>query len=457
MSPKTRSVRKPRQRLSPDNPILGGLFGDEEIADHLTGAAEIAAMIRFEAALARAEAAGGVIPADAGDAIAHALECIEITPDSLVTPTAAAGVPVPGLVKHLRQSIGPPHGDYLHWGATSQDVVDTGWTLRLQAIMDIVEERLIDLLGTLGDAAERHADLPMAGRTRSQVATPITLGLRISGWASPLLRCLDRLDELRPRLLVLQLGGASGALSILGPKGPEVTERLARDLGLGIPAKPWNVERDSFVELGNWLAMTTGLIARIGADLILSGRSEIAEIRAGSGGGSSTMPQKANPVLAETLVSLGRLAAGHASALQTALSAVEERDSTAWAVEWQTLPSLLTGTGAALRHARSLADSFEPDPTAMAHTLQSGGGTVHAEAMAFLLAQTMPLSKAQAIVKEAAQSIAGQGNDLSDAIRGLLPDTDVPDMPAGDPGVASASAMTVIFVQDLRARLAARS
>lgn len=439
--------------MSADNPILDGLFADPEIAEHLSGAAEISAMIRFEDALARAEAAHGVIPSEAGQAITAALADLTVDPAELIGPTAAAGVPVPGLVKLLRERVGPPHGDVIHWGATSQDVVDTGWVLRFAAMVPILERRLVDLLRTLLDAAERHADLPMAGRTRSQIATPITLGLRIAGWASPLLRCLDRLDELKPRVLVLQLGGASGALSVLGSHGPAVTAAMARDLGLGVALKPWNVERDGFVEFGNWLGMITALLARMGADLIVMGRSEIAELRAGTGGGSSTMPQKANPVAAETLAALGRLATGHVAALQSALGPIEERDSTAWAVEWQTLPALLTGAAAALRHAKTLADSLAPDADAMSRALRSGDGAIHAEALAFALAAHMPLAEAQGLVKQAARSQQPPGSTLVDVVRLLRPDLALPDIAADDPGVTASSSTTLGFVDAARTRL----
>ncbi|MEM0922235.1 MAG: lyase family protein [Pseudomonadota bacterium] len=382
--------------------LTDALFTDAEIARHLTAEAEIAAMLRFEAALAEAEAMHGVIPAEAGVAIAAALRDLTIAPGDLAAPTLAAGVPVPGLVALARARIGAPFGDYLHWGATSQDAMDTGLVLRLRTILEILEARLRHLVGTLCDQAEAHADLPMAGHTRSQIATPITLGLRIASWLAPLARCLDRLAELRPRLLVLQLGGASGALSVLDEAGPAVTREMARRLDLALPEKPWHTERDRLVELGNWLGLVSGPLGRIGADLILMGRTEAGELHAGQGGGSSTMPQKSNPVAAEALVTLARRAAGYAGMLQAALIHVEERDATAWAVEWQALPELIVGAGAGLGHAQTLAASLSPDPEAMRRALNLQGGAVEAEAMAFALAAEMPLGAAQALVKRAA-------------------------------------------------------
>lgn len=417
----------------PDNALLGGLLGDQEVAAHFTPEAEIAAIIEFEAALARAEAAEGVIPAGAGAAITSALQVVRIDPAELIAPTAAAGVVVPGLVRLLRERSGPD-GVHIHWGATSQDAVDTALVLRLRRVLGILEDRLRALTAALAEQASRHARLPMAGRTRSQIATPVTFGLRIAAWHGPLARCLARLAELRPRLLRVQLSGAAGTLSVLGEKGPAVLERLARDLDLGCPPKSWNTERDGIVELANWLAMVSGLLGRIGADLILMGRSEIAEARAGRGGGSSTMPQKSNPVLAEALVTLARFNATQAGAAQAALIHPEDRDGPAWSGEWLVLPQMAVATGAGLAHARTLAETLTPDPAAMAANMELGGGAVHAEALAFALARHMPLPQAQAIVKAAAEE---EGGTLADRVAARaraagVPAPGVADLDVGD-------------------------
>lgn len=395
-----------------DHALLGELFGDAALARHLDAAAEIAAMIRFEAALAEMQGRLGIVPEAAGRSIAATLAETTVAPETLAPGTRAAGVPVPALVAHLRAAIGPPHGGYVHWGATSQDVMDTGLVLRLRDCLDLLEERLEVLLDRLSAAAEAHARLEMAARTRAQVATPTVLGLRIAGWRAPLARCQTRLAELRPRLLVVQLGGAAGTQSVFGAQGVALMEGLAHALGLGCPAKPWHAERDALVELANWLAMVTGLLGRIGGDLILLGRSEIGELAAGTGGGSSTMPQKANPVQAESLVALARQAGAQAGLAQQALLHQEERDSTAWALEWMVLPALLQAAGAALNHATALAGTLTPKPPRMAETLARGGGTVHAEALAFSLAGQIPLPEAQAMVKAAARAVSEHGGSL---------------------------------------------
>jgi 3-carboxy-cis,cis-muconate cycloisomerase len=294
--------------------------------------------------------------------------------------------------------------------------MDTGQVLRLRDMLDILEARLQGVTATLADMAKTHAGLPMAARTRSQTATPTTFGLRIAGWLAPLARCLDRLDELRPRLLAVQLGGASGTLGALGGQGIATMEALAAELGLTCPPKPWHSERDSIVELANWLSMVSGLLGRIGADLILLSRSEIAEITLEGGGGSSTMPQKSNPVFAETLVSLARSNAAQAGLAQAALLHCEERDGAAWAIEWLALPPMIAATAAGLRHTAILLDALSPNPERMTQTLAANGGAVHAEALAFALARQMPLAEAQTLVKTAATTCVREGGTLTDHI-----------------------------------------
>lgn len=436
-----------------ENRLTAALFGDPETEASLTDRAELAAMIRFEAALAQAEAAQGVIPEDAGPAIAGALEGYAPDPQSLVAATASARVPVPALVTMLRAQVGAPHGSYVHWGATSQDVVDTGTILRLRQILSLHEGRLRTLVGSLCGQAETFAALPMAGRTRTQLATPVTFGLRIASWLSPMARCLERLNQIRPRLLKVQLGGAAGTGSVFGDKGPAVAADLAHRLDLHCPVKPWHTERDTLFELGAWLAMVAGLLGRMGADLAILARSEIGEVHAGVAGGSSTMPQKANPVGAEALVTLARSTGGHLATLTEALIHPEERDGVSWALEWIALPPLLTATGAGLRHALELADSLRPDPEVMARNMRIGGGTIHAEALAFALAAHMPLDEAQALVKAAAQE-PGE-DDLSVRVERQAKQRGIPFEVPGQTGeLQSADAMVRAAVTDARRVLA---
>lgn len=402
-----------------DSALLGPLLGDAEAAAAFSDAAEIAAMVRVERALALAEAACGVIPAEAGAAIDAGLAEVAPDPAALAVGTASAGVPVPALVAALRKALPPEAGQWLHWGATSQDIVDTGLALRLAPLLDLLAARVAALSDTLGEAARLWAELPLAGRTRSQVAAPITFGLRVARWRQPLPGLGADLDRLRPRLLRVQLGGAVGSNSAIAPHGPAVIAALAAELGLAA-APAWHADRSGLGALAGWCAGLTGALGKMAGDLILMGRSESGEARAGAGGGSSTMPQKSNPVGAEAIGALARLVAALTAPMHLAALHAEERDGTAWTLEWLVLPQILVATAAALRHAQGLAETLAPDPGRMRAVLDLDGGAALAEAASFQLAAHMPRAEAQALVKRAVAERA-PGETLAAALTRLGP------------------------------------
>jgi 3-carboxy-cis,cis-muconate cycloisomerase len=406
-----------------DSQLLGPLLGDPEAASFFSDAAAVAAMVRVERALARTEAAVGVIPAAAGRAIDEGLASAVIDAADLAAGTASAGVPVPALVKALRARLPDEAAQWLHWGATSQDIVDTGLVLRLLPVLDLLEARLTALVAELEAASRRWAGLPMAGRTRSQIAAPIGFGDRCAAWAAPLAECRSDLLALRPRLSRVQFGGAVGNNAAIAPHGPAVGAALAAELGLR-PAPPWHTNRIAVAAFGAWCAATSAACAKMAGDLILMGRSESGEAIAGAGGGSSTMPQKANPVAAETILALARFAAPLASVLTLAAAPAEERDGAAWTAEWLALPQLAVGAAACLRHAGGLASSLVPDPTRMRAVLDLGGGAALAERATFLLAADMPRPEAEALVKQAIGMIRAEGASLAAALSSLAPGRD---------------------------------
>jgi 3-carboxy-cis,cis-muconate cycloisomerase len=398
-----------------DSKMFAGVFGDPEIGPLFSDEAEIAAMIEFERALARAEAACGVIPTSAGAALDRAMERIVIPPEELTASTAAAAVPVPGLVAALRGRIEPEAAQWLHWGATTQDIMDGGLLLRLRRSMNIVDARLTRLIDTLLEAAEREAVTAMAGRTRSQVATPISFGLRIAQWARPLIDLSEMLDELRPRLFRVQFGGASGANTAVAPHGPAIIQALAGELDM-VASPPWHTSRVPLTAAMNWHGQIAGALGKIAGDLMLMGRSEIQEARAGTGGGSSTMPQKSNPVSAEAIGTLARYAAGLMAPAHFAASHLEERDGVSWPLEWLVLPQIVVAAAAALRHSQDLAGSLTANVDRMRANLDLGGGAAMAEAASFALAAHMPRADAQALMKRVAQEAARTGERLEDVL-----------------------------------------
>lgn len=424
------------------NALYADLLGDAEIAVLLAPEAEIAAMVAVERAMARAGARVGVLPADAAAAIDRELEGITVPPEALTAGTAAAGVPVPALVAFIRGRLPPEAAHWLHWGATSQDVMDGALVLRLLAVLDVIEARRARLSARLAALAESHARLPMAGRTRSQIAVPISFGLRVAQWLHPLLDSRDRLPGLRMRLGRVQFGGAAGSASAVTPHGPALAAALAAELGLSA-APPWHTNRAAIGELGGWCADLAAALGKMAGDLILMTRRESAEVRLAGGGGSSTMPQKANPVAAETAVALARWAATLATPLHLAGLHHEERDGTAWMLEWLALPPLLEATGAALRHATTLMEGLEPDATAMAAALAQDGGAAMAEAASFALADRMPRAQAQALVADAVALAHRDGHSLA-SVLGEIGPTGLDWDSALDPAVAVEAGLPVI-------------
>lgn len=401
-----------------ENPLLSGLFGDPELADFLCAEAQVSQMIAVEAALARAQGRVGVIPAQAAQDISDELAECAIAPADLARGTASAGVPVPALVAALRRQIGGEAAHYLHWGATSQDIVDCATALQLRDVLTVIEARLNDVIGALQTASQQNAGQLMAARTRSQVATPITFGLRIARWAQPLIAVLAELPALRARLLRVQFGGASGANTAVSPHGPAVSAALAEELGLA-DSPSWHCDRSAMIALSAWMGQVGAALGKMARDLTLMGRSESGEAIAGSGGGSSTMPQKANPVQAEAILTLAGFLAAQQSAMMLAASPAEERDGALWALEWLVLPNMLISTGVALRHATDLARTLKARPQNMEAVLEVGNGAVWAEALSFALMAHMPRSQAQASVKDAIVKAQETGDGLRETLAGL--------------------------------------
>jgi 3-carboxy-cis,cis-muconate cycloisomerase len=339
-----------------DDPWLAGLVGDDETARLVGDDAEMAAMLAFEAALAAAEARHGVIPPEAARAIGAALAGFRPDIGGLRDATERDGVVVPELVRQLRATVGAPHAAWLHFGATSQDVIDTALVLRVKRVLDVFAGRIEAVVARLDELAGRIGARELPGRTRMQAAVPITAGVRIASWRDPLVRQRERLDRLRPELLVVQFGGAAGTLDKLGGNAAAVRAALAEALDLG-DAPQWHSQRDRIGGLGSWLSQTTAALGKLGQDVALMAQGE--EIALRGGGGSSAMPHKRNPVGAEVLVALARFNAAQLGALHQALVHEQERSGSAWTLEWLVLPPMLAATGAALRLAGEVTGSIE--------------------------------------------------------------------------------------------------
>ncbi len=406
-----------------DSHLHRDLFTDPELRPLFTDTAELRAMLLVEGTLAKVQGKLGIIPRESGEFIHRAAMEIQLDPAGLADETARSGVCVPALVAAFRKAIdAPEHAQYIHWGATSQDIIDTALILRLRQALAKMDARLVSLIRSLGHLAEKHADLPMPARTWGQYATPTSFGAVVAGWGRPLLRHRLRLIELRPRLLRLSLSGAAGTLSVLGGKGGEVAREMAAALGLEPPEGSWHSARDCIAELAGWCAGLAASLGKTGEDLLILTRSEIGEAELSQGGSSSTMPQKSNPVLPALLVTLARFTAAQESAMRAAVLHREQRDGAAWMLEWLTLPPLVMASGRALRAAEDLAAGLAPRPEAMRAHLEADGGLILAEALVFALAREMPRPEAQKAVKALAEKAKSTGTPFRDLAREAWPE-----------------------------------
>jgi len=396
------------------SPLTAPFFGDAEAADILSDDCFAAQMVRVEAAFARACGLVGLIPAEAAARISARLEGMQPDLEELGTGLASAGVPVPALVAQLQAVLGQD-APFLHWGATSQDIIDCAHLLQWRALIDLLNGRLSALLDGLEAASTEHANTLMAARTRSQIAAPVTFGLRIATWAQPLIAAEAALPAMRAALLRVQFGGAAGSAAAVGSKSTALSAALADELGLR-DAPCWHGDRSGILALGAWLTTLTSGLSKMARDLILLGRSEAAEASAGVGGASSTMPQKSNPVAAETVVALAEYAACLHPALIRAASPAEERDGAAWALEWLALPQMGVAAASALRLMTGLIGTVTADPARMTAHLSTDHGAALAEAASFALAAHMPRPEAVVLVKEALALARAEGTDLAQAL-----------------------------------------
>jgi 3-carboxy-cis,cis-muconate cycloisomerase len=338
---------------APSFPLLQALVGDEEIGAFFSNGAELAAMLRAEAALAEAEGKLGLIEEASARRIIEA--CGDFRPDwrGLAKGLAQDGVVIPELVKQLRVTVGEPHAKSVHFGATSQDIIDTGLMLRLQEVTENFLRRLDAITQALADLKARDGAIPLMAHTRMQQALPFSAADKIDTWIGPLERHRQTLQNLMPRLLVVQLGGPIGTRSEFKGQADAVVDAMARRLGLGV-APSWHSQRDRIGEFASWLSLLSGTLGKIGQDVVLMAQNEISSARLATGGGSSAMPHKSNPVPAEVLVALARFNAGLLGTLHQALVHENERSGAAWTLEWLVLPQMVVATGAGLSKTRAL-------------------------------------------------------------------------------------------------------
>jgi 3-carboxy-cis,cis-muconate cycloisomerase len=381
-------------------------------------------MLDFEAALARAEAATGVIPKAAAEPIARACKVSAFDLAALAEAAPRSGNLAIPLVRALTAEVGrsdPEAARYVHWGATSQDVIDTAAMLTLRAGIDALAADLDRATRAFAALAQKHRNTAVVARTWLQHALPMPFGLKLAEYAAALHRSRLRLARLSQDTLALQFGGAAGTLAALGDKGLAVAERLAKELELPLPEAPWHSHRDRIAEAASVLAIVAGTCGKIARDVSLMMQTDVSEAFEPSSegrGGSSTMPHKRNPVAAASALAAATIAPNLAATIFAAQVQEHERSAGAWHAEWPTLPTLLLVTSGALAAIVEIAEGLEVDVARMRANLDVTDGLIMAEAVAFALAEKIGKSQAHRLVEAACKQAVAERKHLRDVLVG---------------------------------------
>jgi 3-carboxy-cis,cis-muconate cycloisomerase len=381
------------------------------------------ALLDFEAALARAEAKTGVIPAADAQIIAAACRADQFSVEELAVQTAHSGNVAIPLIKKLTELVAKQNKDaarFVHWGATSQDAMDTGTVLQLRLALEVVDRDLARLTSTLASLADKHRATPIAAHTWMQQALPTTFGFIVAGWLDAILRHRSRLSDLRARNLSLQFGGAVGTLAALSGRGPAVANALAEDLHLPLPPISWHTHRDRIVEIATALGLLAGTLGKIARDISLHAQTEIAELAEAAGegrGGSSTMPQKRNPVTCATVLAAAQRVPGLVSAMFSCMLQEQERGLGGWHAEWETLPEIVCLSGGALHHLGEMLSGLHVDENRMRQNLDATHGLIFAEAVTMALGHRLGKMPAHLLVEAACNKARAENRHLKDVLQ----------------------------------------
>jgi 3-carboxy-cis,cis-muconate cycloisomerase len=401
-----------------DSLIFKDVFGTAAMRAVFDDEATAKAYVRVEVALAVAQGPLGLIPTEHATAIAAEALHVALDFDTLKAEAETVGYPIAGLVRQLSTKLGEA-GRSLHWGATTQDVMDTATVLQVRDALALVEADLQAIGVALARLAATHRETPMAGRTHLQQALPITFGHKVAIWLDALMRHQDRLRDLKPRVLRAQLGGAVGTLASMGPKALDVHRAFAAELGLEPAEVPWHAARDGLCEVVQVLALITGTLGKIGFDVMLLMATEVAEAFepfARHRGASSTMPQKRNPISSEILVANSKAVRQLDGLMLDSLVADHERASGPWQAEWLALPQAFILTSGSLAHARFILDGLVVDAARMRQNLDLTRGLIVAEAVMMGLAPALGRQPAHDLVYAACRKALSDGRTLHEVL-----------------------------------------
>jgi 3-carboxy-cis,cis-muconate cycloisomerase len=404
-----------------DSILFRDAFGTPKMRALFSDYALVQRYIDVEVALARAEARVGVIPADAAEVIARESTIERIDFDHMREETDIVGYPILPLVHQLVGMCGEA-GRYVHWGATTQDIMDTAVSLQVRDALDLIDSDIRDLRTILVGLAKKHRDTPMAGRTHLQQALPITFGYKVAIWLAMFDRHQQRLAELRPRVAVVGFAGAAGTLASLGDKGFEVQKALADELKLGIPATTWHVARDGLAEAVNLLTLVTGSLGKIALDIMIMASTEFAEVYepfVKGRGASSTMPQKRNPISSELMLAAAKAVRQQAGLMVDAMIQDFERATGPWHAEWIAIPESFILSAGALHQAKFALGGLIVDTERMKHNLGITRGLIVAEAVMMGMAPFTGRQQAHDIVYDACRTVNEKGGTLAEALAAL--------------------------------------
>ena len=410
---------------APTERLLDRLFTTEAMRAVFSDVSRLQGMLDFEAALARGEARAGVIPASAAEAIAACCHAERFDIDVIAREAASAGNLAIPLVKALTNVVKQEHADaagFVHWGATSQDAIDTGLVLQIRGALALLTHDYLALSDALAGLAERERTTLMAGRTWLQQAVPVTLGAKAAGWLSAVDRDRMRLAGLADRLLVLQFGGAAGTLASLGPRALEVARAIARELGLLLPELPWHTERDRVAEAAAVLGIAVGTLGKMARDVSLLMQTEVGEAfepAAPGRGGSSAMPHKRNPVGAAVALAAAVRVPGLVATMLSAMVQEHERGLGGWHAEWETLPEIFLLTAGALSETVHVMGGLELDRARMRANLELTRGLLAAEGLALALGEKLGKQEAHDLVERASRDAIKTQRHLRDVVSGM--------------------------------------
>lgn len=400
--------------------VFGDLFGTASMRALFEDKATIQRYLDVEMTLAFVQAELGVIPMEAAQAIAGAASVDQIDLESLAARTAIVGVPILPLVEQITALVPDGLGQWVHYGATTQDIMDTADVLQYRSALNHVSADLEGIAQSLVTLAGEHANTPMVGRSRSQHALPIPFGLKAAVWLSMIDRHRARLSELRPRLEVVSFSGAVGTLASLGEQGIATRKALAKALTLDCPDLPWHTARDAIAEMTGLLALIGGTLSKIGTDIASMMQSEIGEVLEPAGGAgrgtSSTMPQKRNPIGSEAMITSGALVRAQHGAMLEAMAQDHERGTGLWQAEWSATPAAFVALSGGLQAARDVLSGLEVRQDAMARGLARTGGLLLSEAVMMNLASEIGRQTAHDFVQDCCKEALKTGESFLDLL-----------------------------------------